>query len=339
MDSTLLSAVSPGEGGPGGSDHSAFIVKGIESMALMTRGGGGHPDYHDLGDDSEKMEPEILGKTAQFILQGTVSAGNAPETLIIPDRQHIYDAMRWNVTVVNPKLKGRGSWSLIRGKNRADLAKQVIKKVQTLKKPASTTQPRRFWRRMPGAPVSTGITGAQVDYDLDFFKIVQSALTPGRLDVNGDDGIWFDKGLTEKGREVFSFMEDSSVVIYLITPSKESFSDVLSSAKKPFMVSGKIKLDKEQINVMNEKEVLLCVDFDPKDVDACVTSLEKMKEVFGDGDNLFLNVVSRDDLNTGEKGLYKKLIEKGWTKKEIYAIGGAGESRRSRGNLDRFSRR
>ncbi len=339
MDSTLLSVISPSEGGPGGSDHSAFIVKGIESMALMTRGGGGHPDYHDLGDDSEKMEPEILGKTGQFILQGTVSAGNATETLIIPDRQHLYDAMRWNVAVVNPKLKGRGSWSLIRGETRADLVKQVIKKVQTLKKPASTTQQRRFWRRRPGSPVSTGITGAQVDYDLDFFKIVQSALTPGRLDVNGDDGIWFDNGLTDKGREAFTFLEDSSIVIHLINPSKESLTDVLSSAKKPFMVSGKIKFDEEQINVMNEKEVLVCVDFDPKDVDACVTVLEKMKEVFGDLDNLLLNVVSKDELNTARKALYKKLIEKGWTKKEIYAIGGAGESRRSRGNLDRFSRR
>ncbi|MFH1940742.1 MAG: M20/M25/M40 family metallo-hydrolase, partial [bacterium] len=47
QDKDIIDAVNPSEGGPGGSDHSGFIELGIESLALMTRGGGGHPDYHD----------------------------------------------------------------------------------------------------------------------------------------------------------------------------------------------------------------------------------------------------------------------------------------------------
>jgi len=39
-------------------------------------------------------------------------------------------------------------------------------------------------------------------------------------------------------------------------------------------------------------------------------------------------------LPMAKKELYLKLAEKGWTKEEIYPLGGAGLSRRSQGNLD-----
>jgi Zn-dependent M28 family amino/carboxypeptidase len=39
----VAKAVHPSTAGPGGSDHSAFIDKGIEALALMTDGGTRHP--------------------------------------------------------------------------------------------------------------------------------------------------------------------------------------------------------------------------------------------------------------------------------------------------------
>jgi len=44
QDPALMEIIKPKEGGPGGSDQTPFIILGIEAMALMTHGPGGHPD-------------------------------------------------------------------------------------------------------------------------------------------------------------------------------------------------------------------------------------------------------------------------------------------------------
>ena len=88
QDPAIAKIVDATEAGPGGSDYSAFISRGIESLGLMTAGRGGHPDYHDSTDDISKIEADILGWTGQFVLQGTLSVGNETETnLIIADRR------------------------------------------------------------------------------------------------------------------------------------------------------------------------------------------------------------------------------------------------------------
>ena len=95
--------------GPGGSDYSAFIALGIESIACMTSGGTGHPDYHRSGDDTDKIDAKILGQTGQFVLQGVLNLANETQTnLIIPDRQHIYDAQRLTVSDMRPDAPAAG---------------------------------------------------------------------------------------------------------------------------------------------------------------------------------------------------------------------------------------
>ena len=338
MDEDFLELVSASEGGPGGSDHTPFIERGIESMAVMTREGGGHPDYHDTGDDPEKLEADILGKVGQFVLQGTISAANESKTLIVPDRQHIFNGMRWTIMNMNPGLKIPGGASLLKAENPAELSQLILEKIQKMKNPVEESPMARFRRGSAPPPMAKGIAGGHVvDHDTDFLRIAHAALGFGRFDVSGDDGIWFDKGLTEKGQVVFKSMEDSNIVVYLIEPSKETFADVLAKAGKPFVVAGISDFTSQQIATMNEKNVLVCVDFDPRDIDPCVETLEKMKEAFSDRDNLILRFVARKDRDEAKKVLYKKLIDKGWTKQEIYAIGGQGAKRGSRGNLDRFT--
>ena len=339
QDEDIMEAVNASEGGPGGSDHSAFIELGIESMALMTRGGGGHPDYHDTGDDPEKMDKEILRKTAQFVLQGTMNLANESGSLVIKDRQHIYDGMRWNIATINPGIKVSGRWTVVDAKSKDDLTGLILDKVQEMKKPARPSPMRRFRRGMPRGKFNQGLSGPQVfNHDINDMLVAYTILGFGRIDVKGDDGKWLSKGLTDCGRRALAAMEDSSIVLNLVNPPKESFSDVLSSAKKSFLVSGMTHFDTDQISMMNEKNVLVAVDFDPEDVESSVSRLEDLKTRFGDRDNLILNLTSRKSLKEGKKALYRQLIERGWTKKEIYAIGGAGTSRGSLGNLSKLGK-
>ena len=73
----------------------------------MTAGGVGHPDYHDAGDDTAKIDAEMLRKNGQFVLQGVINVANETAVnLLIPDRLHLYNGMRMNLlnlaTVVRP---------------------------------------------------------------------------------------------------------------------------------------------------------------------------------------------------------------------------------------------
>ena len=206
---------------------------------------------------------------------------------------------------------------------------------------------RRMWRRFSRSAYSTGIRGAGIfDYDLNFMKVTKEVLEFGRIDFFGDDSVWFNQGLTKQGKMAWAAMEAQVIIPHLINPQKATLESALKNAEKSFLISGFDDFDDSLIVRINDKNVLVGVDFDPEDVNGCAEQLESLKNKFGDTDNLLLNVTSKTDFDDAKKDLYQQLIKNGWNKKEIYSIGGAGKSRRSRGNLDqlpsersRFSRR
>jgi hypothetical protein len=243
--------------------------------------------------------------------------------------------------VINPELGVERSWSVLEVKTPADLSKLLLEKTRELRTPqqGGTDNMRAMMMRMFGgrSAISTGIQGAEVfNYDVNLLPISKDLLGFGRLDIRGDDGVWFKKGLTEQGKAALAVLEENSIVLHCVQPTKATLVDLLEKAKKPFLVSGFTEFDADLIAKINQAKVVIGVDFNPADVDGAAMAIEAYKEKFGDTDNLLLNVTSGEGLDEAKQILYMKLIEKGWEKKEIYAIGGAGESRRSQGNLDRF---
>ncbi|MBN1359748.1 MAG: M20/M25/M40 family metallo-hydrolase [Sedimentisphaerales bacterium] len=311
QDEDVLAAVEPDTGGPGGSDHSGFITKGIEAMALMTRGGNGHPDYHRPEDDAEKLDPEILRKTGQFVLQGVMNLADETKVeLIVEDRQVIYDALRLYVANINPELED-GDW------RRIDLA--------------GYSQDKLRWRiasveERPEKSLQTGVADLRLfDGDMDLLLAASDALGIGRVDVTGCDGQWVCDGqLTEKGRYFIGMMEEHGIVVNLVSPAPQLLRDVLAAATRPFIVTGFYLLDPQTYDAINKKQVLLGVKFDPADVDGCVERLERVKTALGDTDNPVLVVTTTEGLEEAKQELYKRLIRKGWQPDEI------GRDRRGR---------
>jgi hypothetical protein len=64
LDKATLDFLAPERGGPGGSDHTPFLEKGIPAFALMTGPWDAHPEYHTPGDDPEKIDAALLTKVA-----------------------------------------------------------------------------------------------------------------------------------------------------------------------------------------------------------------------------------------------------------------------------------
>jgi len=83
-DSTCLNKVNPSRGGPGGSDHTPFLQKGVPAMFAITS--GPHPDYHQPGDSPEKIRSDILQFVGDFIYRSVELIAQSNETFLDENR-------------------------------------------------------------------------------------------------------------------------------------------------------------------------------------------------------------------------------------------------------------
>ena len=333
----IMAVVKPDTGELGGSDQSPFMELGIESLALMTEARGGHPDYHDTGDDPYKMNPEILRKTGQFVLQGTINLANETAVdLFIPDRQVIFRGLYWPITVINPGLNAKGGWTWIDAQTSGEIAGLIAREVRELRNTPAGNDIRRAMRRRFGTITRTkGLNGTgAVNHDISFLRVAKDILNFGRIDFNGDDGYWFHNGITKDGEGAISAMKRSQITLHLINPSRETLSAALASVDEPFLISGYTAFDDSMFSVVKKNRDIIAVDFDPEHVDECISQLEVCRAKLDTTNNLVLNVLATKDLQNAKQELYRGLVAKGWTKDEIYAIGGEGRSWRSDGNFD-----
>ena len=202
--------------GPGGSDYAAFIEQGIEAIAFMTAGGIGHPDYHDAGDDTARIDAEMLRKNGQFVLQGVINVANETTVnLLIPDRLHLYNGMRLNPLNLSTVRSGGGMY-IMTGPGMIQPAPQ---------------QGPRFSISLDVS--AFGGNEAMID-------LAARQLGVGRVQVVGSgDGTWFGQnGLTERGKAALKAFESAGVVLQLVSPPARLLADMLDNAKKGFIVSG-----------------------------------------------------------------------------------------------------
>jgi hypothetical protein len=165
-----------------------------------------------------------------------------------------------------------------------------------------------------------------------------AALSFGRVDVAGPDGVWFGDKLTPAGKEALKSMEGATVVLHLVRPSETLLSDVLDTAKKPILVTGAPGLTPALVEKFKKNNALAVVECDPADVAGCVRQIETMKGVVGKN-NLLMSVGAGANRATAVKDLYLAFAKAGWTKDDIYAMvgqGGGGMGTPAPNNLSRF---
>ncbi|MHC4176763.1 MAG: M20/M25/M40 family metallo-hydrolase, partial [Planctomycetota bacterium] len=219
QDPKIIKKIKPSQGGPGGSDHTPFIKRGIEALALMSREGVGHQDYHQPEDDTQKIEPEMLRVTGQFVLQGMVNLANETKVnLLIDKRQQLYRAMRMQISNLNPDLKD-SSWSYveIKKKTKEELYDEVhdhARELFTGSRPpgdsdaaSKTPRAKKSLTRGLANLKPIGADTRLLELAVDCYGIV-------RVDLKGDDGVWIVDGrLTDDGRDALKTLEANDVVV------------------------------------------------------------------------------------------------------------------------------
>lgn len=84
LPQNIMDYVKPDRGGPGGSDHTPFLMKGVPGFFLITRGA---IKYHHPRDDSDLINPEMLKKVGDLAYQAVKILANEPGDYIPPLRQ------------------------------------------------------------------------------------------------------------------------------------------------------------------------------------------------------------------------------------------------------------
>jgi hypothetical protein len=335
QDPKIMERMSPSVGGPGGSDHSGFIRKGIQSLALMSSGGVGHQDYHQPEDDIQKIEPEMLQVAGQFVLTGMMNlAEEATVPLLIERRLEKYQAVRMKVNNYNPTLAD-SSWTQVdlKAADKEQLERAIHEQVRKLiAKPSSESSPasraegsaRR--RSQSGSTegavrksIGRGLTNLDlIGTDTRLLELVIDIHGVGRVDVTNEDGFWFSKGeLTDDGKTALKSLEERGVVVRLVSPSSETLKVMLSQASKPFIVTGEYDVPEELVDRLNARGVLFGVGLDPKAVPDFISRVEDAKKRLGERKNLFVWLTSLEGLDDAKQSLYLGLIDVGWARNEI----------------------
>jgi hypothetical protein len=303
--------------GPGGSDYSAFIEQGIESLALMTAGGVGHPDYHDAGDDTAKIDAEMLRRNGQFVLQGAINVANETAvTLLIPDRLHLYTGMRMSLLNLDTVRSGGAGMYIMTGPNSFQSAPQQ------------------------GPRLGISLDVSAFGGNLAMIDMAAKPLSVGRIQVVGSgDGTWFgSNGVTDRGKEALKAFESAGIVLQLVNPPAKLLDSMIDNAKKGFLVTGMTTVpDAALAKRISDKNVVLAVEFDASAPLAVTARLVELKKALNGSGNLVLTTQERvvatpmgnaeqsprqKVLDAAKQQLYLALVKDGWTKNEVYAMVG-----------------
>ena len=322
QDSTVIEHVKPSEGGTGGSDHTGFIKRGIESMHLMSFGGVGHQDYHQPEDDIEKIEPEMLRITGQFILQGMMNLAVETETkLIIERRKELYHGLRMRIANLNPDLEN-SLWTkvAIKKKEKEALYEEIHNRARELFKAAASGRLPSGDSSPHGKQALTRGSGdlALAADDVELLKLMIDYHGIGRADIKGDDGTWVVDGrLTDPGKAALKVLEENNVFVRLVSPGADLIGDVLSSASKPFIITGEYEIPEKMVDRLNSRGVRFGVNCKPRDVNGFIARLEQVKSQLRERKNLFLFLTTTEGPDEAKRPLYLGLIDRGWTHNEI----------------------
>lgn len=318
------------------SDHAGFLRQGVMGLGLQTRQGVGHLDYHQPEDDAEKIQPEALRLTGEFIIQAAMNLANETEVeLIIPNRKENYVSSQTGadptITNFNPELEG-SIWSnvaAIEAENKSDLQFMLLERALNQQTTGQAQTGGRGGQRgqrgqAPGrttGPITQGIGNESLkvfENDAQVLSIASRMLGFGRVDVTGSDGFMIADGrLTNAGKNTLKALEENGIAIHLVDPSESLVYDVLEAATRPFIITGSYTINEDMFDLINEKNVLLGINFKPGEEADCLERLNMARELLGDSDNLIIFTASDEGLADAARKLQEGLIRAGWKFNEI----------------------
>ncbi|MCR4437839.1 MAG: M20/M25/M40 family metallo-hydrolase [bacterium] len=340
-----LEFIEASRGGPGGSDHTPFITRGVPAFALMTSPFDAHPNYHHPSDDAEKIDAELMGKVARFVYKTALLLADHEGELIVEKRLPRYIHKSAVVANLHPLPYTPGmavldslqdEWidlqfvsvpfdSLLRPSD------QLVNVVRSLEQASKEVgDPSRldramammFSSRREKTAALVGLDGARtVHGDLQFLAVA-GKLGARFLVLNGCDGTWITRnGLTEEGKQAVAIANEQKMLLILQNLPESVICQVVAASKAPVVVAGVAAVSDSVGQKLKENGALLAVPYDPAEGSAAtVAKLRELREQLGPK-SLTLYPDFGQPLRVAELDRMLELTialkEEGWAEREI----------------------
>jgi len=277
LSKELLAYTTPGRGGPGGSDHTPFLEKGVRAYGVGAQ--GNHLKYHQAYDEIDLIRPEQLKRIGDVCLESAlIIADETAANFFPPMRQEMYYFR--NQTLVNfctpqfsefiagrkddkdsdidlqlttvaakPGLTGDGL--------RADIIRSLWSGAEQIKATnlslfASTAQVAGD-NRLGKTTVMRGLTGVDAVRDDPRWAeiLVKQGISFAAVDKPA--GLFSGTWLGDEGKKLLESAEDGGLLLFITGVDATQAKALLDSAKKAVVVATKETPGKDVLELAKKK--------------------------------------------------------------------------------------
>jgi aminopeptidase YwaD len=277
LSKDILDYVNPQRGGPGGSDHTPFLEKGVPGYFIITRGA---IKYHHSRDDADLIKPEMLKKTGDFVhaaikilasesgdffppmrqenyylkYQTLVNFELSPLTHVIEHHKDAKDShvdLQLSVIQEEQGLSGDGL--------RIDILKKFLSASEELKKAKGLSYYSSSDRlsgdiRQGKTTVMTGIKGINAFRDDPIWAQVFAKQGLYFAVIEDPSFLFGEDGLSEEGKRIIKAVNTSGLLFLVKGVDSAQTKLLLKGSKKPLVFLDKNLPDKEVMELIKEKE-------------------------------------------------------------------------------------
>ncbi|MCK4364300.1 MAG: M20/M25/M40 family metallo-hydrolase, partial [Candidatus Aminicenantes bacterium] len=305
LSKEILDYVIPQRGGPGGSDHTPFLEKGVPGFFIITRGA---IKYHQSRDDSDLIKPEMLKKTGDFVHAAVKILASESGDFFPPLRRETYylkyqtlinfelsllsevvehhkDAKDSHVDLQLAVMKEEEGLS---GDGlRIDILKKFLSASEEIKK-AKGLSYYSSSRRLTGdirkgkTTIMAGLKG--INAFRDDPRWAQVLVKQGLYFAFVEDPsfLFGEQGLSEEGKKIIKAANNSGLLLLVKGVDGSQAKLLLKESKKPLAFLDKSLPDKEVMELIKEKEsafgLVWSNDVDPV---AYFNKLDEFKKAVG----------------------------------------------------------
>ncbi|MFQ6069903.1 MAG: M28 family peptidase [Candidatus Aminicenantales bacterium] len=306
--------VNPGRGGPGGSDHTPFLMEGVPAFAVMTS--GYHFKYHRNRDDSDLIKPEILKKTGNFVHQAVKVLASQPGDFILPLRKEMFylkyqTLINFELSPLENVIEKHGQakdshvnlqLAVVKGKEelrgdalRVDIIEKLFHAAEKIKKSKGLTlysSSGQVSRDMRAGKTTmlTGLEGADAFRDKPLWTEVLAKQGIYFVFLDKPAFLFSEEKLSEEGEKIIKALNRSGMLPILSGVNEAQMKIVLDKSKKPLVFLCRELPSKEMMKLIKEKNAALGLIMG-RDEEAPVyfKKLDEAKKTIGSENLMFIN--------------------------------------------------
>ena len=273
LSTDIIKDVVPARGGPGGSDHTPFLAKGIPGFFIQTT--GDHYGRHDVGDKYELVDPTLLEKAAVFVRASLGVLTEAKGLKALPAREEMNILRSATIVDLSPRAPGELvktaapvdffdlDFALVSlaGESALDLARNLFETTSTVRasknvifyQPPSLAQPSQRFGEKIG--VLAGITdiGKLAGHDFVLKMMGRSGL--GFVAVRDKD---FAEGAALE--KLIKAANDEGVLVIARLGDADNIKKILAMSSRPGLLVTEIP-DGEILKALKQKRWRLALEW------------------------------------------------------------------------------